>query len=233
MTQNLTEQKPIQMFNMDAKDLLRAYPNKHFDLGIIDPPYGIGEDGSKNHTRSVIAKSKDYKGYTGGDMEAPDSEYFDLLNQKCKNWIIWGANHFIDNLPFNVSSPCWIVWDKDNGQNDFADCELALTNMKSAVRLFKYRWHGMLQQNMKDKEVRIHPNQKPVALYTWLLQKYAKEGYKIVDTHSGSASIAIAVDSLNKIEKMNLTLVAGDKDPHYFQKSQIRVKVKTSWQSIF
>jgi len=95
-------------------------------------------------------------------------------------------------LPFNCSSPCWVVWDKENGASDFADCELAWTSFKTAVRRFKFRWAGMLQGDMKNKEQRIHPTQKPVQLYKWLLQNYAKPGDRILDTHLGSGSSAIA-----------------------------------------
>ena len=93
-------------------------------------------------------------------------------------------------MPFDSS--CWVVWDKENGKTDFADCELAWTSFKTAVRIFRFQWQGMLQGNMKDKEIRIHPTQKPVALYKWLLMNYAKQGDKILDTHVGSASSLIA-----------------------------------------
>ena len=99
-----------------------------------------------------------------------------------KNQIIFGANHFISRIPFDSS--CWIVWDKNNGNSDFADCELAWTSFKSAVRKFKYTWQGMLQEDMKNKEFRIHPTQKPVALYRWIFEKYAEKGMKILDTPS-------------------------------------------------
>ena len=93
-------------------------------------------------------------------------------------------------MPYD--SPCWIVWDKDNGENDFADCELAWTSYRTAVRRLRFRWNGMLQENMKNKEIRIHPTQKPVALYKWILQNYAKPGDIILDTHVGSASSLVA-----------------------------------------
>lgn len=109
-----------------------------------------------------------------------------------KNQIIFGANHFISKIPFDSS--CWIVWDKDNGDGSgYADCELAWTSFKTAVRRLRHRWAGMLQEYMGDKkEIRIHPTQKPVSLYKWLLKNYAKQGDKILDTHLGSGSIAIA-----------------------------------------
>jgi site-specific DNA-methyltransferase (adenine-specific) len=171
-------------------EFMQGLPDKAFDLAIIDPPYGIGEDGLKNHSRGKLAKSKKYTP-KNWDSLAPDKEFFIELLRVSKNVIIWGANHFIENIP-NQNSSCWIVWDKQNGDNDFADCELAWTNFKSSVRRFEFRWAGMLQGDMKNKEVRIHPTQKPVALYKWLLDKYAKPGDKILDTHGGSGSIAIA-----------------------------------------
>lgn len=143
-------------------------------------------------------------------------EYFQELFRVSKNQIIWGANHFISRIPYD--SPCWIVWDKQNGENDFADCELALTSFKSAVRIFRFRWAGMLQGNMKNKEIRIHPTQKPVALYSWLLRNYAKTGYKILDTHLGSGSIAIACHDFG----YELTGIELDKD--YFDKAVARIE---------
>jgi site-specific DNA-methyltransferase (adenine-specific) len=115
-----------------------------------------------------------------------------------RDQIIWGANHFISRIDDarDANSPCWIVWDKDNGANDFADCELAWSSFPTAVRRFKYTWNGMLQQDMANKERRIHPTQKPVALYKWLLTNYAKEGDKILDTHLGSGSSRIAAYDL-------------------------------------
>lgn len=166
---------------------MSAFDDGFFDLAIVDVPYGIGESGRTNKTRSVLAKSRDY-GNKNWDESPPDKEYFDELFRVSKNQIIWGANHF-GNLP---PTSCWVVWDKVNGENDFADCELAWTSFDSAVRQFTYKWHGMLQQNMRDKEDRIHPTQKPVALYKWLLKNYAKEGDKILDTHLGSGSSRIA-----------------------------------------
>lgn len=180
----------ITMVQGDCVEYLKAIPSKAFNLAIVDVPYGIGESGESNHSRSKLATSKDYKPYAGNDKEPPSAEYFKELSRVSENQIIWGANHFISRNP--IDSSCWIVWDKENGENDFADCELAWTSFNTAVRMFKFRWHGMLQGNMKDKEIRQHPNQKPVALYKWLLKNYAKEGDMILDTHLGSGSSAIA-----------------------------------------
>jgi site-specific DNA-methyltransferase (adenine-specific) len=179
--------------NMDCMEYMSQFSDNYFELAIVDPPYGISEDGSKNHTRSKLAIAKNYKSFSGFDKEPESYEYFIELKRVSKNQIIWGANHFIQNIPRSNSS-CWIVWDKINGNSDFADCELAYTSFKSAVRKFQYRWNGMFQQDMKNKEFRIHPTQKPVALYRWLLQNYAKPNHKILDTHLGSGSSRIAAD---------------------------------------
>jgi len=220
-------------------DMMAEYEDGHFDLAIVDPPYGIGEDGSKNksrskafgskshavnNTRGAEIKARDYKGFAGGDNSAPCQMYFDELKRVAKNQIIWGANHFISKIPFDSS--CWIVWDKDNS-GDFADCELAWASFKTAVRKFKFRWNGMLQENMKNKEVRIHPTQKPIALYKWLLQSYAKEGDKVLDTHMGSGSIAIAC------HYMGFNLTACELDPDYYQAACERIDIETRQISLF
>lgn len=164
-----------EVYNCDCLEYMRSLPDKYFDLCIADPPYGIGECGAKNHSRSKIAKAKEYIA-KDWDYKALPKEYFDEILRVSKNAIIWGANHFISKLPYDSS--CWIVWDKQNGDNDFADCELAWTNYKSAVRRFAFRWAGMLQGDMKHKETRIHPTQKPIALYSWILDNYASGGGK-------------------------------------------------------
>ena len=175
------------LYHLDCMKALPAISDKYFDLAIVDVPYGIGQDGSKNHLRGV--KSKKFHPFD--DCCSPHVRYWQELFRVSKNQIVWGANHFISKLPVQDAS-CWVVWDKDNGETDFADCELAWTSFKTAVRKFKFRWNGFLQENMKNKEIRIHPAQKPVKLYEWLLLKYAKKGDKILDTHLGSGSSRIA-----------------------------------------
>jgi site-specific DNA-methyltransferase (adenine-specific) len=214
----------LVVYLSDCLSIMRQFKDNQFDLAVVDVPYGIGEDGSKNHTRSVIAKSKDYKAYSGNDLTAPETEYWNELRRISKNQIVWGANHFISRLPYDSS--CWIVWDKENGMNDFADCELAWTSFNTAVRKFKWKWHGMLQQNMKDKQERIHPNEKPIQLYEWILKSYAKQGDKIIDTHFGSGSIALAVDKVNRLDKMNLHLTAIEIDEYYYGQSTNRITTK-------
>jgi site-specific DNA-methyltransferase (adenine-specific) len=201
-------------------DGMRGFPNKYFDLAIIDVPYGIGESGEKNHTRSKLAVSQNYKAFHGNDSRPPEPEYFAELMRVSKNQIIWGANHFISRIPFDT--PCWIVWDKDNGNNDFADCELAWASFDTAVRRFKFKWHGMLQEDMRNKEIRIHPTQKPVALYAWLLAKYAKRGDRIIDTHAGSASSLVAC------HRGGFEFIGFEIDPEYYAAAAERLAAEMS-----
>ena len=161
-----SENGKITLLHMDCMAYMKALPDKAFDLAIVDPPYGIGESGSRNKSRGKLAVAKDYKPFAGGDLSAPDADYFAELGRVSKNQIIWGANHFADRLQ-RPASPCWIVWDKMTGDSDFADCELAYASFKTAVRKFSFQWSGMLQGDMKNKEHRIHPTQKPVKLYEW------------------------------------------------------------------
>jgi site-specific DNA-methyltransferase (adenine-specific) len=207
----------------DCIQLMKQFNDKEFDLAVVDVPYGIGESLNDNKSRSKLGKSKAYT-KKDWDLSAPEKEYFNELQRISKNQIVWGANHFISRLP--IDSSCWIVWDKQNGQNDFADCELAWTSFKTAVRKFEYRWHGMLQGNMKEKEIRIHPTQKPVALYDWIFKMYATEGMKIIDTHLGSGSSRISADKA----KLDFTGIEIDKEYYDLQekrfndyKSQLRL----------
>ena len=190
--------------------LMSRYPDKYFDLAIVDPPYGIDVTNQSQGKGGGVAKKIEYK-KTDWDKYAPNNDYFQELIRVSQNQIIWGANHFISRIPFD--SACWIVWDKDNGETDFADCELAWSSFKTAVRKFKWKWSGMLQQDMKNKESRIHPTQKPVALYKWILKNYANQCDKILDTHLGSGSIAIACHDLG------FDLTACELDTDYFNAS--------------
>ena len=204
---------------IDCVEFMRGLPDKAYSLAIVDPPYGIGEDGLKNHNRSKITKSKEYTPKEW-DLSAPNNGYFEQLKRVSKNQIIWGANHFIERIP-NSNSSCWIVWDKENGDNDFADCELAYTSFKTSVRRFKFRWQGMLQGNMKNKEIRIHPTQKPIQLYRWLLRNYAKPGDTIFDSHMGSQSSRIACH----MEGFDFT--GCELDPEYFEQGNQRYETFT------
>jgi len=205
-------------------ELMARYEDNYFDLAIVDVPYGIDVTNQSQGKGGGVAKKIEYK-KTDWDKVAPNKEYFKELFRVSKNRIIWGANHFISRIPYDSS--CWIVWDKDNGGSDFADCELAWTNFKTSVRKIKWKWSGMLQQNMKNKEQRIHPTQKPVKLYEWILMKYAKEGDKILDTHLGSGSIAIACHNLG----FDLTACELDKD--YYDAAIDRIEKHKAQKRLF
>lgn len=185
----------------DCMELMEHIEDKSIELACVDPPYGIGADtgtGTSNKT-AVSVYSKIW------DKDIPDKKYFDELFRISRNQIIWGVNYY---NTYDLSGGR-IVWDKDNTGN-FSDCELAFCSFGIGIKKYKYRWNGMLQENMKQKEIRIHPTQKPVALYRWLLQNYAKPNDKIIDTHSGSGSLACACH----LEKFDFLAIEKDEDYH-------------------
>jgi site-specific DNA-methyltransferase (adenine-specific) len=200
-----------EVYNIDCKIGLKKYPDNYFDLLVADVAYGIKQGGDKNHTRTNKAKAKEYHSFN--DDKSPDLDYFNEAIRVSKNQIFWGANHFISKIPFDSSG--WIVWDKKNGNNDFADCELAYTSFPFATRKFEYRWAGMLQENMKSKENRIHPCQKPKALYKFCFE-YAKlkQGAKILDTHLGSGNSRIVA------QRMNFDFVGYEIDKIFFDAAE-------------
>lgn len=212
-----------EVFNEDCIEGMKRYPDKYFDLAIVDPPYGINMMSAGNLSRGKKCHAKNYKKID--DSFPPPLEYFNELFRISKNQIIWGANHFMDLI--NKRSSCWIVWQKNNGTNDFADAELAFTSFKSAVRIFDFTWNGMIQGDMKNKETRIHITQKPAALYKWLLKHYAQDGDKILDTHLGSGSSRIAADSMG----FDFTGFEIDKD--YFEAQEKRFKEYKSQLNLF
>ena len=184
----------------DCLDLMREMPDKGVDLVLTDPPYGIGESNEKNLSRgkpfgskrdrpgsSRVAGAKNYGSFEW-DAGRISREYISEIRRVSENQIIFGGNYYADLLD---RSSCWLVWDKDNS-GDFADCELAWTSFKTAVRKFKWRWNGMLQEDMRHKEERIHPTQKPVPLFIQILEKYSKPGDLVLDPFLGSGTTAIA-----------------------------------------
>ena len=221
------KQDNMTIHNADCMEVMAQYEDNHFDLAVVDPPYGIGESGKTNKTRGKLAVSKNYKSFAGDDLKAPNKDYFLELKRVSKNQIIWGGNHFIQNIP-KANSSCWIVWDKVNGATDFADSELAYTSFKTAVRNFRFQWQGMLQGDMKNKENRIHPTQKPVKLYNWIYANYAEEGQKILDTHLGSGSNAIAAHYAKMGE-----FVGCELDEDYFKASCDRIQKETRQLELF
>lgn len=182
-----------ELYNMDCIQGMKHYPDGYFDLAICDPPYGIGlvktENGSwgirKQEQKETASKTFDW------DFSKPTLEYIVELFRVSKNQILFGANHYIEVVPYN--SPCWLVWDKDNGRSYFADCELAWTSFKTATRKIKLKWFGA---NSHREGERIHPCQKPVMLYRFILENYAEKGQRILDTHLGSGSSRIAAYEL-------------------------------------
>jgi site-specific DNA-methyltransferase (adenine-specific) len=202
-----------ETFNRDCVEAMKEYPDNYWDLAVVDPPYGIDINNQSQGKGGGVARKIDYT-KKDWDKTAPEIIYFNELRRVSKNQIIWGANHFISKLPYDSS--CWIVWDKDNGETDFADCELAWTSFKTAVRRFKWTWAGMRQHNMKNKEERIHPTQKPIALYDWIFVNYAKPNDKILDTHLGSQSSRIAA------YKAGLDFTGFELDKEYFEQGNKR-----------
>lgn len=207
--------------------------DKQFDLAIVDPPYGIKESAHRNISRTKLAKTKMYR-KEFWDYEKPSQEYFDQLFRVSKNQIVWGGNYFIDNLK---STKSFIVWDKVNQGTNFADCELAWTSFNTAVRMYSFMWNGMMQGSLSNGKVmngnkdnnqkRIHPTEKPIQLYKWILQNYAKEGWSILDTHMGSGSIAIACWDLG----YNLT--AYEIDNYYYERARNRLEVHKKQLQLF
>ena len=212
---NITEK--IKVTNEDNMELMSRYSDNHFDLAIVDPPYGIGAD---NMTMGSGKNKKFKKGKTWDNL-TPKKEYFKELKRVLKNQIIWGGNYFTDKLK---TSRCWLFWDKGiYGDCDFADGELAWTSFNKVLRIAKIRYKGFLGAD----KIRIHPTQKPVKLYEWLLMNYAKENDKILDTHFGSGSVGIAC------HRLGFDLTACELDKEYFDASIKRIKQQIAQQRLF
>ena len=214
---NRYESEWLDLRRMDNMELMTQFPDKHFDLAIVDPPYGIGaEQGTNRASRSQFSDKK-----YGWDSKPPSVDYYLELMRVSKNQIIWGANHFVQDIP-NANSKHWIIWDKLNPDRCFADCELAWASRMDNARIFK---SARVQELNRDDGGKIHPTQKPVALYRWLLANYAKPGQKILDTHLGSGSIAIAC------HYARLHLTACELDEDYFAASVARIKRETAQET--
>ena len=206
------------LMNCDCMEYLATLPDKAFSLAICDPPYGIDAANVLSGLRRKSGNGAAFKSafeFKDWDKSVPDKNYFSELFRVSTHQIIWGANYMSNFLPPSMG---WIVWDKDNGTTNFADCELAFSSFDKALRKFKYTWNGMIQGNMKNKEQRIHPTQKPVKLYEWLLTNYAKPGDRILDTHLGSMSSVIAC------EKMGYEITGCEMDKDYFDAGCQRVR---------
>jgi len=218
---NCKEYGNIRLYNGDCMEYMPELEDNAYELAIVDPPYGIGasgEMGAKECDRWNNPKLTGYK-KKEWDNNIPEREYFNELKRVSKNQIIWGANHFSNNIE---ESRGWIVWDKKRSGN-YSKCELAYSSFDKPISLFEYLWNGF----QKAKPIkRIHPTQKPVALYRWLLQNYAEEGDKILDTHGGSFSLAIACE----MEGFKLDIIELDED--YYNSAVTRFEQHVSQQRL-
>jgi len=203
----------LSLFHADCMEIMKQYPDKYFDLAIVDPPYMDGD----NKALNTLGTNR--KQYNIETFNAPKQDYFNELFRVSKNQIIWGGNYFTNYL---YVSRCWLMWDKIQDLAQFSDFELAWTSFdKVAKKYTKVSKGGFLTNGTIDEK--IHPTQKHVGLYAWILQNYATEGMKILDTHFGSGSIALAVDKANRLDKMNLHLTACEIDKEYIDKAIKRI----------
>lgn len=213
----------LDLRNMDCMDLMREYPDKYFELAIVDPPYMARWSGkfAAGSGISTTGVARDVRGFKHWDV--PKRQYFLELNRVSKNQIIWGCNYYAKH----IDSVGRIIWDKKNDSSTFSKAEIASCSLNYGIQMFRYGWNGMIQEDMKNKEIRIHPTQKPVALYKWLLHNYAKQGDKIFDSHLGSGSIAIAC------HQMGFDLVGSELDKDHFEAMQMRIKYETAQRDLF
>ena len=213
----------IELTNEDNMLLMSRYPDNYFDLAIVDPPYGIDADkknsNKKKQSKKSASMSKNY-GNQEWDSEIPIDAYFDELKRVSKKQIIWGANFF-------GLKGGYLYWHKNVTMPTYSTGELAWLSWLNKLDFIDLTWHGMIQHDMQNKENRIHPTQKPVALYKWLLDKYAKDGDKILDTHLGSGSIAIAC------HEYGFELTACELDKEYFDKAVQRINNHVAQQKLF
>ena len=209
----------ITITNECNMELMKRYEDDFFDLAIVDPPYGINaEQGTNRASRKQFADKK-----AGWDSKPPNQDYYKELFRVSKNQIIWGANHFIEDIP-NANSKSWLIWDKKNPDRCFADAEMAWCSQIDNVRIINLK---RVQELNRMDGGKIHPTQKPVSLYEWMLMRYAEKGFKILDTHLGSGSIAIACHNLN----YNLT--ACELDTTYYKEALKRLKTHQSQLTMF
>ena len=213
----------INIYWGDCMDFMRSKPDNYYSLSIVDPPYGITQPAFRKESKNKAAKTTDYNNAVYNQI-APTDEYFNSLKRASKNYIVWGGNYYNQYLE---NGKKWIFWDKGTEKTQWGDGELAFTSFNGAITKFQFTWNGMIQGNMKNKESRIHPTQKPVQLYKWLLTNYAKEGDTIFDSHGGSMSIAIACWEMG----FDLDICELDKD--YFDAAVKRFENHIAQQTLF
>ena len=216
----------ISLYNMDCMELMKQTPDNYYSLCIVDPPYGIGF-GEFNRTNKT-SKGERYKAdkykNASWDDSIPDDAYFEELCRVSKNQIVWGGNYF----PYLWKNGCkgFIFWHKGNPVPNFADGELAYTSFNKVAKQFDYKYYGNLEGNTSASN-KIHPTQKPMALYRWLMEKYAEKGQRILDTHLGSGSSAIAA------HYFGVDFVGCEIDPDYFKAAENRFEKETSQVAMF
>ena len=205
------------VYLMDCVEGMKQYPDKHFDLAVVDPPYGIGYDGAKKTSGSHGGrKAHDFKGW---DSKIPDKEYFDQLYRVSKNQIIWGANYMTEYLKPSMG---WIVWRKDRGKFSSSDAELAYTSFQRALREYTKNPLVLVREGGT-----IHPTQKPICLYDWILHNYAQPNDLILDTHLGSGSSRIAA------HKHGLDFTGFEIDKEYFDAAEKRYQQHIAQLTMF
>jgi len=224
----------LDIRNCDCMEMMREFDDNHFELAITDPPYFDGPNKLGFYGGKCSNIGVDRGGYEKlGTWKIPDQQYFNELSRVSKNQIIWGINYYpIENIGLGR-----IVWNKCKTASTYSDCEIAYCSMHDSVKMFTYMWNGMLQGSNADgsraegnkrlNEKRIHPTQKPVKLYDWILKTYAKEGDKILDTHLGSGSIAIACHYAGH------ELTACELDESYYNGACERIKRETAQMTMF
>lgn len=214
-----------QAFNMDCMEGMRQLPDKFFDLAIVDPPYGIGFGDFNRTNKDALGNRYKANKYKQSDWDEciPEDGYFIELQRVSKNQIIWGGNYF----PYIWSSgcKCFIFWYKGNPVNNFSDGELAWTSFDRVAKQFDYRYYGNIEGNT-NASYKIHPTQKPIQLYKWILKNYAEPGMKILDTHLGSGSSRIAAHD------MGFEFWGYELDKDYFDAQEKRFKLHTSQLTI-
>lgn len=203
-----------RLYNMDCMEAMKEIPDKFFELAIVDPPYGIGIDGQKQSFCKNAKHNRKHHDSKGWDANSPNREYFNELFRVSKNQIIWGANYFVDSL--SQGHKGWIVWDKGQHGLTMSDCEIAFSSFDVPTRVVVINRVALLVDGT------IHPTQKPVKLYEWLLKNYAKQGDKILDTHVGSASSLIACYN------MGFDYMGFEIDADYYKAAQERINAVQS-----
>ena len=217
----------------DCMEYLPQFPDKYFDIAVVDPPYFSGPEKRNYYGRAVspIGVQRHYKPSAGWIV--PEKTYFDAAFRVSKHQIVWGCNYF--DYHFGAGR---IIWDKCNQGSDFSDCEIAYCSLHDSVRLFRYMWNGMFQGksimegyiqqgNKKLNEKRIHPTQKPVNLYRWIVDKYIQPGWKVLDTHVGSASSLIAY------QESGIDYIGFEIDPYYYDLANKRIQEHRAQITLF